>query len=458
MPYPNEHAARIKSPGLFIKDSMRSKNLAEGIRLIVGKLQTMPDKMTSQAYRFNKAIFSAAQARKWLSDNNVKYISFEAALKNIQSMEREIKLQCYRIQLSPQEIKSNIPINIMADIKEKDQHPYFRAYSVMHEGIASPRVIGENNALPTKWTRKVIQASKNILKRGVQFFIGHNSDNSTNGRQSIGEVVATFQKLIGEKLHNIAIGYFPDRLEADKYNICSIEGNILAQDYPDYSIVKDIKNISGIALGNASYGKPAFPGAIYLGAIQAFDDNGDDVPPSKNNKGKEITMTFEDVKKAIRDMNIFPHQLYTEDDLKNDTSFSKIFDNVAKAAKEGMITKSEHDEIISAKTKEIEKLVKDVSLVTAHDKLKKSLPEGLTESQKTFIDKKFKPENMDELTDESIKTFVTDAIKEYSEYASLFGGSKQLENNVNSGNDNSDDNLDEIDKIVNEVVTKPQGV
>lgn len=455
MPYPNFHAARIKNPELFIKESFRTKSISSGVRIIAGKLKSNPGKMTVQTYRFDKSIFTAEQARKWLSDNNVKYISFEKAFKNIQSLEREIKLQCYALGLSPQEIKSHIPINVMAEIKEGDPHPYFRAYSTMHEGIARPRVIGENNSVPTKWTRAVIQKAKDIIKRGVQFFIGHNADNSINNRRYIGKVVATFQKVIEDKLHNIAIGYFPDKLEADQYNVCSIEGSILAQDYPDYSIVRAVKKVSGIALGNDSHEKPAFPGAVYLGAIQAFDDNTGDNPPSKNKTGGN-PMTFEDVKKAIRDMNIHVSQLYTEDDIKNDRVFSKAFDDVAKAAKEGMISKEDHDKKVGTLDEEIKKLTKDVSLATAHDKLKKSLPENLTEKQKNFINKKFKPEKMEDLTDEKIKEFVDNSIKEYSEYASLFTDNKKTENNDNNNDDNSSEDLDEIDKIVDEVVTQPQ--
>lgn len=463
MPYQTEHAARIKSPDLFIKESMRSKTLSEGIRVIVGKLITANDKMTAQSYRFNKSNFTVDEAKKWLTENNVKYVSFEPAKKEIQSFKRSFKLQCYAVTISAQEILANIPINTLSEIKENNPHPYFRAYSIMHEGTARPRVIGEKESLPTLWTRKVIQSAKNIIKRGVQFFVGHNADNSTRGRRSIGEVVGNFQKMINDKLHNIAIGYFPDRIEADKYNVCSIEGGVIAQDFQDYSLIREIKNISGIALAHSSYERPAFPGAVYMAAVQAFDDDPADLPPSKNKNVRRSqnmdTITFEDVKKAVRNMNIFPSQLFAEPDLRNDRTFSKIFDDVAKAAKEGMIPKSDYDKEILSRDETIKKLTKDVSIVTAHDKLKKSLPEGLTDSQKNFINKKFAPETMESLDDSKLKEFVTNAIKEYSEYASLFNA--KPENNGNPKpptQKNEGDDMDEIDKIVNDVAIQPQGV
>ena len=79
MPYPNEHAARVRDPGDFRPDSFRNKAIgSEGVRIIMGKLKG-ESKMIVQAYRFPKDKFTVAQAKKWLKDNDVKYISFEPA-------------------------------------------------------------------------------------------------------------------------------------------------------------------------------------------------------------------------------------------------------------------------------------------------------------------------------------------------------------------------------------------
>jgi len=78
MPYPNEHAARVIDPGEFIPDSFRSKELKNGIRIIVAKLKG-GTAMIVQAYRFSVDKFTVEQAKKWLEDNKVKYIKFEPA-------------------------------------------------------------------------------------------------------------------------------------------------------------------------------------------------------------------------------------------------------------------------------------------------------------------------------------------------------------------------------------------
>lgn len=79
MPYPNEHAARIKQPSLFIEDSFRRKQTEKGISIVIGRLKELPDEMTVQAYRFNIKYFTAAEAKNWLKDNDISYIIFEAA-------------------------------------------------------------------------------------------------------------------------------------------------------------------------------------------------------------------------------------------------------------------------------------------------------------------------------------------------------------------------------------------
>lgn len=89
MPYPNFHSARIRNPGDFKEDSFRTKNIASGINIIVGRLKGKTT-TTTQAYRFDKDKFTAAEAKKWLKDHDIKYLSFEAAKKVEKSMDQVV--------------------------------------------------------------------------------------------------------------------------------------------------------------------------------------------------------------------------------------------------------------------------------------------------------------------------------------------------------------------------------
>ena len=79
MPYPHEHAARIRNPDAFEPNSFRSKQISRGIRMILGKLKGSST-MTAQAYRFAADQFTADEAKRWLREHDVKYISFERVL------------------------------------------------------------------------------------------------------------------------------------------------------------------------------------------------------------------------------------------------------------------------------------------------------------------------------------------------------------------------------------------
>jgi hypothetical protein len=74
MPYPAEHAARVKDPGQY--ESFARKNIAPGIDAIFGILKGESE---IQAYRFDRKVFTPPQAKKWLKDHDIKIIDFEPA-------------------------------------------------------------------------------------------------------------------------------------------------------------------------------------------------------------------------------------------------------------------------------------------------------------------------------------------------------------------------------------------
>jgi len=81
MPYPLEHSARLCDPGDFQPDSFRRKEIAPGVSIVMGRLKGQQT-MTAQSYRFDKERFTAAQAKTWLKEHDVKNISFEKASGN----------------------------------------------------------------------------------------------------------------------------------------------------------------------------------------------------------------------------------------------------------------------------------------------------------------------------------------------------------------------------------------
>jgi len=101
-PYPNEHSARIKSPGLFNPDTFRRKKdgtiygkieVPATAAVIWGKLKGSDepsDMPIPQAIRFPITDWTVAEAKNWLKDNNVKHEKFEPAEKSLEGILQEV--------------------------------------------------------------------------------------------------------------------------------------------------------------------------------------------------------------------------------------------------------------------------------------------------------------------------------------------------------------------------------
>jgi hypothetical protein len=102
--YPNEHAARIKDPKYFDPDTYRRTEggliygkikVPKTISIIWAKLKGHSGSKNypiPQALRFPVKNWTAAEAKKWLKDNHVKYILFEPAKSGGKNMETKFSL------------------------------------------------------------------------------------------------------------------------------------------------------------------------------------------------------------------------------------------------------------------------------------------------------------------------------------------------------------------------------
>ena len=76
MPFPNEHAARIRDPKTFDSFARENDKFGPGVSAIWG---TKDDKTDVQAIRFDRTKFTADEAQAWLKDHDYKPIEFEPA-------------------------------------------------------------------------------------------------------------------------------------------------------------------------------------------------------------------------------------------------------------------------------------------------------------------------------------------------------------------------------------------
>lgn len=323
-------------------------------------------------------------------------------------------LQSSRIQAySQNEIINMIPVNILNEIKQKDQHPFFQVYSIAHEGISNPRLMDmpEEQSKPIHWTRKAIQSIKNIVLKGVKCFKGHNPTNDNQIKENeVGEVIHNFEKEINGKLHHLAITYHPkDKVEVVKsMDACSHEGfwNFIVT--PLEVIAETIDNISGIALIKSNEQKPGFADAKRQGFVQAFAAGGDSAnkgggePP----KQKEREMTLKDVIDYVRLNKVHPSQLeFTLEDMRKDREFKEFFDKVENLEKDK--TKLEEDKkVLETENLNMKKENQKSTAVTRLLTLSTELQ--LTDKQKDFVKKSFEEDikEIEDLSDDSIKKYI----------------------------------------------------
>lgn len=288
-----------------------------------------------------------------------------------------------------------------------------------------------------KWPRAVIRRLAEKIKTGTKFFVGHRDEtNAHDGRESVGEVLVSFVKEIAGKLANVIIGHFPSKEQVDPYDACSMEADVHTD---DDNVVGDINDVSGIALGNTDRESPAFPGALRLSTVQCFGKEN-----TKPEEGEKKMPTFAEIKEAVKNMNIYPHQLFSEDDLKDDRTFGRVFEENTKMKADNERLSKANTEMEAASKSAIRKSEID----TSKGKLDVLMGEGFTERQKNFIKRQFDPEKVEDLTDEGLKKFVEEQKTNFAETAKLFGAEKDLGKKLDTDDDDGGTMEEQALKII----------
>lgn len=104
MPYPNEHSARLKSPDMShirVRRTKGGKLYGKKVPATIGIIWYITKKNgkeipIAQSLRFPIKSWTVAKAKKWLKDNEIKYIKFEAAVpekvkKNLEEIQVVLK-------------------------------------------------------------------------------------------------------------------------------------------------------------------------------------------------------------------------------------------------------------------------------------------------------------------------------------------------------------------------------
>ncbi len=315
------------------------------------------------------------------------------------------------------DILSLVPMEVLNGIRARDPHPFLQAYSICHEGVSTPTLLGDV-ARPIRWTRRAVQSIKGALLRGLKFFSGHNADNSTENREVLGEVVWDGQREIDGALHHVVVGYFPDKERVIDKDICSQEGEWNFVEEAGRWFADKLHRMTGIALSSSVRDKPAFDGARRLAMIQALDED-EEAPKGRKREERRVskldlsTASFDDIVTELKARKTFPHQLFTVEEVQADVAFKPVFDESARLK----ATVAERDATIKKLTDE--KTVSDGALRASTARGRYDAFVGamkLTPRQKTFLQKAY-PSKIADASDEALKAFIATKLEDFKSVA-----------------------------------------
>jgi len=247
----------------------------------------------------------------------------------------------------------------LAEIKAKDSHPLFRAYAIGIEGDAEATQVGYGKRA-LHFFREIINQIHEKLAIGTRFFAGHGQTNAHDGRQTVGEVVGKAQIQDGEKLTDIAIAYIHPDHRDKVFDVASIEAeNVEFTDAEgERAAVLSVGAITGIALGDRRFDRPAFSGATLRAAYQCF--------------AGEKTMTLEDIQKAVKEGGYKPTDIFAAETI---IALPEVTEHVAKAKQTEVEARRRIQEDLGAKLDK-ERADKEAALTAAN-----ALKADLTKTQ-----------------------------------------------------------------------------
>lgn len=363
-------------------------------------------------------------------------------------MKINLKIQ----EMAQADILKHITSTTLDSIKSKDPKPEFRAYIVGHTGDSKGKSL-RFGTMVKRWYSDAIEKLHNKIAIGTKLFKGHNSDSSHFDRKTIGEVVGKMIERVGDKVNAIAITWLKPEYRNDHLDICSIEGDIemkINENNKDVDVdVKNVHEITGIALGDSEKETPGFAGAELLTSIQMFAETKEKMLLSK----EENKMDLNAIRKAVSEGKFSALDLFDIEQITQDQEIKKQLSE--QKNKTGYLLRKKEEEIekleiaLKSETEKAEALQsskKELSTKVIRFEGSKKLNEiaenrKLDETQKKLLDNRFNSFNpeTDDLEKE-LNMFVDKVVEEHKSLSKIYGVSTNKEESKDNPSLKTDDN------------------
>jgi hypothetical protein len=154
------------------------------------------------------------------------------------------------------------------------------------------------------------------LQFGTKIFHNHAATNEHSGRTIVGELVGKALEYVAGKMRAVAVTYIYPQFRDNVFDAVSIEAEVDLDPSGNSNVVDDIHvgEITGIAVGDKRYNKPAFASAGLIAQLQAFDIQG-----NEQGGNKMADLTIEQVRDFIMLRRLTPSELFSEEIITKDS-------------------------------------------------------------------------------------------------------------------------------------------
>jgi len=233
-------------------------------------------------------------------------------------------------EMAESQVTSHIGGDRMSAIKDRDPHPMFIGLDVAYEGVSGGEVRGHGNQQKV-WMEGAVKGLALALNQGdIGLYDAHVKEGADRNR--MGDVLSGFSGEEEGLLHAYGVGYVkPDgpyraHIQEGKLDGCSVEAAVQFELTPDGAwIVQGIQEATGVAVINSTFQQPGFSGAGVVAVIQELEKEEEDMEPTEEEIQQAVQkMTSEKIRTLISGTSLTPSQLFTADQLQNDTGVKQI--------------------------------------------------------------------------------------------------------------------------------------
>jgi hypothetical protein len=212
----------------------------------------------------------------------------------------------------------------------------FLGIKVAEEGLSKGEVVGMGDT-EKAWPEWAV-AQLGWAMNGPQdigLFTAH--EGRGQDRERVGDVVSGFHNGGIEEdkpVEAFAIGYMSpgearQKVRDSTWDTASIEGEVVLIEAPGGQLTVDlVLDVTGIALGNRTMNQPGFPGAGIVAVVQEFSNEREGMEADKTLQDFINESTPAQIAAALSVKGVLPSQIFTVDQLGNDTGVKQISQKV----------------------------------------------------------------------------------------------------------------------------------